>query len=162
MRHRGSLVFADSQHRQTIYRKGVRLFGFCGVSTGNWTTLTVSRSCSSGNKPDGEWNRIAGEMMLKFAESGFPVFRGTTPLSRGSVTSKRGGKTSIHFNAEPQAAELWLRTVIFGNQLFIYGAVADWCNNQTPPAAEPQVEQLHQEFHQNLYQVLPIIRLWTP
>ena len=78
--------------------------------------------------------------MLKFAESGHPVFRGTSPLSRGSLKSKGGGKVSIHFNAEPQTAELLFRTVISDNQLSIHGAVARWCNHQVLPAAEPHVE----------------------
>ena len=38
-----------------------------------------------------------------------------------------GGKTTIHHNAEPQTAELLLRTAIAVNQLSIHGAVADWC-----------------------------------
>ena len=33
--------------------------------------------------PQGEWDKIAEMMMLKFGESGHPVFRATSPLSRG-------------------------------------------------------------------------------
>ena len=36
-------------------------------------------------------------MMIKFAESGHPVFRSTSPLSRGTLQSKGGGKLTIHF-----------------------------------------------------------------
>ena len=36
---------------------------------------------------------------LTFAESGHPVFRATSPLSRGQLKSKGGGKLSIHFCA---------------------------------------------------------------
>ena len=91
-------------------------------------------------KPNGEWNCTAELIMLKSAESGHPVFRGTSPLSRASLKSKGGGKVSIHFNAEPQTAELLFHTVISVNQLSIHGAVARWCNNQVLPAAEPHVE----------------------
>ena len=31
-------------------------------------------------------------MMIKFSESGHPVFRATSPLSRGTLKSKGGGK----------------------------------------------------------------------
>ena len=45
---------------------------------------------------DGEWDKMAEKMMLTFAESGHPVFRATSPLSRGQLKSKGGGKLSIH------------------------------------------------------------------
>ena len=40
------------------------------------------------NSPQGAWNHIADEMLLEFAESGHPIFRATTPLSRGTLNSK--------------------------------------------------------------------------
>ena len=50
-------------------------------------------------KPQGDWDRVAELMMIKFRESGHPVFRTTSPLSRGTLKSKGGGKLSIHFCA---------------------------------------------------------------
>ena len=41
------------------------------------------------SKPQGEWDRVA-ELMIKFGESGHPVFRSTSPLSRGVLKSKGG------------------------------------------------------------------------
>ena len=43
------------------------------------------------SKPQGEWDRVAELVMLKFGESGHPVFRSTSPLSRGVLKSKGGG-----------------------------------------------------------------------
>ena len=43
---------------------------------------------SSENSPQGAWDNIAEKMLLEFAESGHPVFRATTPLSRGTLKSK--------------------------------------------------------------------------
>ena len=40
------------------------------------------------NSPQGIWDQIADEMLLKFAESGCPIFRATTPLSRGNLKAK--------------------------------------------------------------------------
>ena len=34
------------------------------------------------NSPQGIWDQIADEMLLEVAESGHPIFRATTPLSR--------------------------------------------------------------------------------
>ena len=48
----------------------------------------------SENSPQGAWDYIAEEMLLKFAESGHPIFRSTTPLSRGQLKSKARGKVS--------------------------------------------------------------------
>ena len=59
----------------------------------------------SEDSPQGEWDKMAEKMMLTFAESGHPVFRATSALSRGQRKSKDGGK----------------------NQLSLYGAVAQMC-----------------------------------
>ena len=42
------------------------------------------------------------KMLFNFAESDHPVFRGTSPLERGELRNKGGGKTSIHFNGSTQ------------------------------------------------------------
>ena len=66
-------------------------------------------------------------MMIKFGESGHPVFRATSPLSRGTLKSKRGGKLSFHFCADGDTIANVFRTIISVNQLSIYGAVSDLC-----------------------------------
>ena len=81
----------------------------------------------SAKKPDGAWNEVAADMVASFEESGHLALRGTSPLSRGALKSKGGGKTSKHYKADPQTAELLLRTIFAVNQFSIYGAVADWC-----------------------------------
>ena len=40
------------------------------------------------NSPQRIWDHIADKMLLEFAESGCPIFRATTPLSRGKLISK--------------------------------------------------------------------------
>ena len=64
--------------------------------------------------------------MIKFRESGHPVFRATSPLSRGTLKSKGGGKLSVHFCADGDTIETVFRTIISVNQLSIYGAVSDF------------------------------------
>ena len=78
-------------------------------------------------KPQGEWDRVAELMMIKFGESGHPVSCATSPLSRGVLKSKGGGKLSIHFCADGDSVETVFRTIISVNQLSIYGAVSDLC-----------------------------------
>ena len=51
-------------------------------------------------RPEGEWNRVAELMMIRFGESGHPDFRATSPLSRGTLKSKEGRKLSFHFCAD--------------------------------------------------------------
>ena len=77
------------------------------------------------SKPQGEWDRFAELMMLKFDESRHPVFRATSPLSRGTLKSRGGGKLSIHFCADEETIETVFRTIISVNQLRIYGATSD-------------------------------------
>ena len=43
---------------------------------------------------------------------------------------------SIHDNAEPRTVELLLERIVALNQVSIFGAVAKWCNNQTPPSVQ--------------------------
>ena len=79
------------------------------------------------NSPQGAWDHIADEMLLEFAESGHPIFRATTPLSRGILKSKGHGKLSIHFTADSPTIETIFRMIISANQLSHYGAVANIC-----------------------------------
>ena len=66
-------------------------------------------------------------MMIKFGESGHTVFRASSPLSRETLKSKGGGKLSIHFCADGDTIETVFRAIILVNQLSIYGAVSDLC-----------------------------------
>ena len=77
--------------------------------------------------PQGEWDKIAELMMLKFEGSRHPVFRATSPLSRSRLKRKGGGKLSIHYCADLETITTVLRTITSVNQLRLYGAVAEMC-----------------------------------
>ena len=79
------------------------------------------------DRPRGQWDRVAEPMMIKFGESGHPVFRSTSPLSRGVLKSKGGGKLSTHFCDEEGTIETVFCTIISVIQLSIYGAVSNLC-----------------------------------
>ena len=66
-------------------------------------------------------------MMLGFADSGHPIFRATSPLSRGRLKSKGSGKLSIHYCADLETIETVFRSIASVNQLSLYGAVAEMC-----------------------------------
>ena len=78
--------------------------------------------------PQGAWDHIAEDMLLEFAESGHPIFRSTTPLSRGQLKSKGKGKVSIHFTADQDTVDTIYRIILSVNQLSVYGAVAAVCD----------------------------------
>ena len=82
----------------------------------------------SENRPHGAWDHVAEDMSLQFAESGHPIFRATTPLSRGQLKSKGKGKVSIHFSADPDTVGSIYRIILSVNQLSIYGAEAAICD----------------------------------
>ena len=65
-------------------------------------------------------------MMIKISETGHPVFRTSSTLSRGTLKSRGGGKLSIHFFADEGTIETVSRTIISVNQLSIHGAVSDF------------------------------------
>ena len=65
--------------------------------------------------------------MLASGESRHPVFRATSPLSRGQLKSKGGGKLSIHYCADLDTIKTVFRRIISVNQLCLCGAVAETC-----------------------------------
>ena len=79
------------------------------------------------NSPQGIRDHIAEKMLLEFAESTCPIFRATTPLSRGQLKSKGHGKLSIHFAADQETIETIFRIIVFANQLSLFGALANMC-----------------------------------
>ena len=67
------------------------------------------------------------KMLLEFAESECPIFRATSPLSRGRLRSKGHGKLPIHYSADQETIETIFRIIVSANQLSLYGAVAEIC-----------------------------------
>ena len=55
------------------------------------------------------------------------MFRGSSALERRDLKSKGKGKSSIHFNGSDETVEVVFCTIISVNQLSIYGAEADMC-----------------------------------
>ena len=74
--------------------------------------------------------------MIKFSESGHPVFRSTSPLSRGVLKSTDEGTIETVF-----------RTIISVNQLSIYGAVSDVCEEYSICQARTGRPVLAGQFH---------------
>ena len=72
-------------------------------------------------------HKVNGTMMVTLAESGHPVFRATSPLSRGQLKSKGGGKLSIHYCADQDTITTVFLTITSVIQLSLYGAVAEMC-----------------------------------
>ena len=98
---------------------GIGQWSFIGQgSEKKWYSMEES-------SPQGIWDHIAEKMLLEFAESGCPIFRATTPLSRCKPKSKGHGKLSIHFAADQETIETIFRLIVFANQLSLYGAVAN-------------------------------------
>ena len=111
-------------------RFGARQWSFLGPgSEEKWYSI-------SADSPQGEWDMVAEMIMLKFAESGHPVFRATSPLSRGTLKSKGGGKLSIHYCADQETITTVFRTIISVNQLSLFGAVAEMCEEYEPISIE--------------------------
>ena len=102
-------------------RFGARQWSFLGLgSEKKWFSI-----CEDSTQ--GEWDRNAEQMKFTFAEGTHPVFRSTSPLSRGVLKNIGGGKLSIHHCANQRMIETVLRTIISVNQLSLYGADADLC-----------------------------------
>ena len=77
-------------------------------------------------KLEGKWDSIATEMVGHFKETGHPVFKSISVLTRG-ILERKGGKCTTHFNADSSNTELLFRTIQPANQLSNHGAVSNWC-----------------------------------
>ena len=81
---------------------------------GRWSFLGTGSEtkwyATGKERPGGKWDRVADLMMIKFGESGHPVFRATSPLSWGTPKSKGCGKLSIHFCADGETIETFFRS----------------------------------------------------
>ena len=89
--------------------------------------LKKSGPPSKEDSPQGIWDNIAEKILVEFAESGCPIFRATTPLSRGQLKSKGHGKLLIHCCADQATIETIFRIIVSANQLSLYRAVAEMC-----------------------------------
>ena len=71
-------------------------------------------------------------MLVEFAESGCPIFRATTPVSRGQLKSKGRGKLSIHFAATQETIETIFRIIVSANQLSLTEQSRKCVKNMNP------------------------------
>ena len=111
------VCLANAKVVSTLAKKfGIGQWSFIGPgSEKKWYSMEE-------HSPQGIWDNIAEKMLLDFAESGCPIFRATTPLSR--VSSKAKDTENCRY--------ILLQTNIFriivsANQLSLYGAVANMC-----------------------------------
>ena len=92
---------------------------------------------------EGKWDSIATEMVGHFKETGHPVFKSISALRRG-IPTRKGGRDTIHLNADSSNTELLIRTIHSAAQVSIYGAVSSWCEEfaqRTPNQKEPTAER---------------------
>ena len=75
---------------------------------------------------------MAERMLLELAESGCPIFRATTPLSRGRLKSKGHGKLSIHCAATQETTEAIFRIIVSVNQLSLSEQSRKCVKNMNP------------------------------
>ena len=69
------------------------------------------------------WNSLKADVQFS---------RATTPLSRGKLKSIGHGKLSIHYCADQATIETIFRIIVSANQLSLYGAVAEICEEYEP------------------------------
>ena len=119
------------------------------ISVGTWSFLGPGEKekwhGTHYYKPEGQWNTTAGVMVADFKDSGHPVFRASSALDRRFL-KKKGGRCTIRFSAEPSDAELLFRTIHSANQLSIYGAIADWCDELIDSANTWSIISQHGEI----------------
>ena len=120
----------DNEKKCLANAKLVSLFTKrCGK--GQWSFIGLGSEkkwyCISEDSSQGVWDNMAERMLLELAESGCPIFRAASPLSSGRLRSKGHGKLSIHYAADLKTIEIIFRILVSANQLSLYGAIAEIC-----------------------------------
>ena len=96
-------------------------------------------------------------MVVRFRETGDPVFKSISALSRG-IQKSNNNRDTMHFNVNASNTEILFRTIHSSNQLSVYGAVSSWCEEfgQRPDETEPTSERfVAKEHEQPLKNVKP-------
>ena len=65
-------------------------------------------------------------MVERFKNTSRPIFKSISALSRG-ILKRENGRDTIHFNADASNTELLFRIIHSENQLSIYEAITNWC-----------------------------------
>ena len=90
--------------------------------TGQWSFIGPGPEkkwyCTKADSSQGIWDNLVEKMLVEFAESGCPIFRAKTPLSRGQLKRKGYGKLSIHFAAVQETIETFLQNCFCQSALF--------------------------------------------
>ena len=98
---------------------------------GQWTFIGPgsAKKCYSISEDShqGIWDRMAERMLLEFAESGCPIFPCYDSIVQRSTKNQRTWKLSIHYAADQETIETIFRMIVSANQLSLYGAVAEIC-----------------------------------
>ena len=126
--HKKDHLHVDVQrHLMGIWRQYKRMRIKCSTRFSKckkiWSrTMVIPRTwirekwySTSEDSPQGERDRIAEQMLLTLGERTHPVFRSTSPLSRGVLKCKGGGKLSIHCCADLETIKTVFRTIIWSS-----------------------------------------------
>ena len=106
----------DNEEECLAHAKVVSLYAR-KFGIGQWSFIGPGSEKKWYSMEEDIWDHIAEKMLLEFAESGCPIFRATTPMSRGK----------LNFAATQATIETVFRIIISANQLSLYGAVANMC-----------------------------------
>ena len=89
------IIWRIKDNEQECIANATLVSVFAKIPAGRWSFLGPGSEKkwyhTYNGRPRGDWDRVAELMMIKFRESGHPVFRATSPLSRGILKSKGGG-----------------------------------------------------------------------
>ena len=104
----------DNEHECLANARLVSLYAK-RFGKGQWSFIGLGSAKKwSSMKEDslqGVWDNMAERMLLEFAESTCPIFRASSPLSRGRLQSRGHGQLSIHFAADEETIETFSHNI---------------------------------------------------
>ena len=98
---------------------------------------------------------VASLMVQRFTETGHPIFKGISALSRG-ILKRKHNRDTVHFNADSSNSELLFRIIRSATELSIYGAVSDWCEEFGQEPNETETSETFETTERTLKEVRPL------
>ena len=115
--NKGECESSDNLVSLFARRFGAGQRSFLGPGSEKWYSI-------SEDSPQGEWDKMAEKMMLEFAESEHPIFRASSPLSRGDLKAK--AMENCRYTIVP----IWRRLQTFFHNHFCKSALSLWSNRR--------------------------------
>ena len=155
--HRSDHLHVIQRHRLDKERKWWNLFEF--TESQGLREEILARTLDVGLGEEKKWYGTL-PYTPEGKDTGHPVFKSISALSRG-ILEKKNGQDTTHFNADASNTELLFQIIHSVNQHSIYGAVTNWCEQFGLTEKEKGQAKLKESVTKDVFNMCEITRSKT-